>query len=70
MSYPKDLDEYNERELLQELERRKTLREQGKCDYCGGDGPVACKFPTRHGPASYARQTQLQAEDPDNYRGH
>lgn len=49
MSYPRDLDEIPEAELLGELERRRSLRAQGRCDYCGvdHDGPT-CRFPDRH----------------------
>lgn len=49
MSYPRDLDEFEEHELQGELERRQKLREQHKCDYCGKDTkkPI-CRFPDRH----------------------
>lgn len=49
MGYPRDLDEYTEEELLEELAQRKKLRAEGKCDYCqraGGTPP--CKFTERH----------------------
>lgn len=49
MSYYKDLDEYTEQELKDELERRRTLRDEGKCDYCQQYGnTILCKFPERH----------------------
>ena len=53
MSYIKPLDEYDESELLLELELRKMRRDSGVCDYCGrpptdeGKGDH-CKFPHRH----------------------
>lgn len=52
MSYSRDLDEYNESELLRELQRRNDLRRDGNCDYCKRhriitkDAP--CRFPNRH----------------------
>lgn len=55
MSYPRSLDEYTEAELLGELAKRKRLREDGKCDYCGRGYAVSpCRFPERH-------RRQLQA---------
>lgn len=49
MSYPRDLDEYSENELLEEIERRRTVRERGLCDYCGRKPTTSpCKFPERH----------------------
>lgn len=44
MSYPRDLDEYAEHELSDEVRRRKAQRAKGLCDYCGQapDAPV-CK---------------------------
>jgi hypothetical protein len=50
MSYPKDLDEYSERTLIDEIARRETCRRRGRCDYCGRAHGVApaCKFPVRH----------------------
>lgn len=53
MSYQKDLDEYTEEQLNNELKRRQDLRNEGKCDYCGQLGNTPnCKFPERH---KYAR---------------
>lgn len=59
MSYSKDLDEYTEDELLEELHRRKQLNAQGKCDYCGrpAECTVACKFPARHATAKNVVKT-------------
>ena len=49
MSYPKDLDEYSEKELVAELNRRFVARSRGVCDYCGRPPEApACKFPERH----------------------
>jgi hypothetical protein len=43
------ISEFSEAELLGELDRRKNLRAQGRCDFCGVDydGPT-CLFPERH----------------------
>lgn len=52
MSYPTDLDEYEDREIIQEFARRAKLAEEHKCSYCGkpyGSEPI-CKFPHRHNP--------------------
>ena len=64
-----DLDEYDESKLLAELERRKKLRDEDKCDYCGRDVDPPCRFPTRHAHAVAARLRKLRAEDPDENRG-
>lgn len=55
MSYPMDLDEYDEQRLIAELVRRATARANGKCDYCTypmGEptprGYASCRFPDRH----------------------
>jgi hypothetical protein len=50
MSYPVDLDEYDEERLRGEIDRRRKLRAQGLCDYCERrqDATPACKFPHRH----------------------
>ena len=51
MSYPLGLDEYDEKRLIDELERRRKLHEQGRCDYCGRlRETTSCKFPERHNP--------------------
>lgn len=49
MSYMKDLDEYTEAELEQELAARARRRKYGRCDYCGRH-PLTrpCRFPKRH----------------------
>lgn len=49
MSYPKDIDDYEDKDLLAELALRAMRRERGVCDYCrrfSNDPP--CKFPARH----------------------
>lgn len=49
MSYSLDLDEYPEKKLVEELNRRFSARSQGVCDYCGRHPEApACKFPERH----------------------
>lgn len=49
MSYPKDLDEYTDAQLREELARREQARAEGRCDYCGrGNAASACRFPNRH----------------------
>ena len=47
--YMKDLDEYTEEQLEQELRRRFNQRAQGRCDYCGQlKTAPSCKFHKRH----------------------
>lgn len=48
MSYPRDLDEVPQNELLQELARRQIMRDQDLCDYCGRYGGEPCRFAERH----------------------
>lgn len=50
MSLPRSLDEFEEHELVGELERRKIRRELGRCDYCGREAgqPPRCKMGARH----------------------
>lgn len=49
MSYPMGLDEYSDKELRQELERRLESRGQGLCDYCGRKATKSpCRFALRH----------------------
>jgi len=64
MSYPRDLDEITEAELLGELERRRDLRSQGRCDYCGvvHAGPT-CRFPERHAVAAVTPPKAAQSVD-------
>jgi len=49
MSYSRDLDEYSDEELREELGRRAKLAKKGRCTYC--KRPVTashCRFPERH----------------------
>lgn len=50
MSYHKDLDEYFEEDLENEIARRRQARRTRLCDYCGRAQSVEppCKFPRRH----------------------
>lgn len=49
MGYPLDLDEYEEERLIEEINRRVRLQEQGLCDYCERSPDTdPCKFPERH----------------------
>lgn len=53
MSYPRNLDEIDERLLRQEIERREKARAEGLCDYCGRPSTEpACRFPERHAQSS------------------
>lgn len=63
MSYPKDLDEYSVEDLENEIKRRRILREQGICDYCGqtGDKPH-CRMFDRHQTAALQWQRLLRIE--------
>jgi hypothetical protein len=50
MSYPRDLDDYSDKELMDELNRRYISRQGRNCDYCHrplGSRP-ACRHPARH----------------------
>jgi hypothetical protein len=49
VSYPRDLDEFSEEELRDELARREEARRLGLCDYCGRNGNATkCRFSNRH----------------------
>lgn len=49
MSYPMDLDDYTDQELLTELKERAEKRAMGLCDYCGRKPTTSpCKYPKRH----------------------
>lgn len=50
MSYPIQLDEYDEATLREELARRDKMRELNRCDYCGRkyNAEPACRFGDRH----------------------
>lgn len=46
----KAIDEFDEHRLIAELERRKRLREENRCDYCclPRDSLPPCKMSRRH----------------------
>lgn len=49
MSLPRDLDDYDDKELYDELLRRNKQRALGHCDYCKrGVSLSPCKYPMRH----------------------
>lgn len=62
MGFLMDLDEYDEADLIAEIERRAAARASGHCDYCGRTlgsrwlrtddtglaHTVCCKHPERH----------------------
>ena len=49
MSYPRDLDEYQEHELEAEIMRRRKARAEGVCDYClRSPEASSCMYPKRH----------------------
>lgn len=61
MSYITSLDEYTDKQLREEMQRRIASREMGVCSYCGrhSDTPE-CKFPDRH---QQAKPTPLPVVD-------
>ncbi len=47
--WPRELDEYSDQELKDELRRRELERAAYRCDYCHRSySSHPCKFPTRH----------------------
>ena len=49
MSYPRDLDDYSEKELRDEISRREVLAKKGLCTYCEGKrNTTPCQYPARH----------------------
>lgn len=48
MSYPRDLEDYADWELLAEINKRNKYRLEDKCDYCGSNHPDLCSKPVRH----------------------
>lgn len=49
MSYPKDLEDYSDDELKNELMRRDQARRNGLCDYCMRPYMLRpCKYLGRH----------------------
>lgn len=50
MGYPRDIDDYSDDELLDELRRREDMRARGLCDYCKSEVTAApCRHRDRHG---------------------
>ncbi len=61
MGYPRDIDEYSDVDLLQELTVRASRRRMGRCDYCDrlrDEGNTGCKFPERHRLAMTIKEAQ------------
>lgn len=47
--FGKELDEYSDDELHEELARRADCEKRGVCSYCGMNGNATkCRFPSRH----------------------
>lgn len=50
MSYPRDLDEYSDYEILKEYRRRADLLRESKCTYCTRpQAECACRMQHAHG---------------------
>ena len=66
MGYPKELDEYMDCDLLDELARRDRLQRLGRCDYCGRSGlDDPCIRPLRHAVArGYAEWLKTDNQRP------
>lgn len=61
----RDLAEYEDKQLTDELNRRIRLRRQCLCDYCGRPSSTKpCKFPHRHGLTKLVRATLSRYTDP------
>lgn len=60
MGYMLDLDEYEEKELADELARRQLRRENGLCDYCGNKAGVSI---LRHKQDTYGPDYPYAATD-------
>ncbi len=60
MSYPRDIDEYTNLELVAELKLRADRTYYGRCDYCDRfkDEGEPCKFPRRHVVAMTQHEAQ------------
>lgn len=49
MGYPSNLDDIPETQLYEEIQRRKSARAQGVCDYCHRfPSAHVCGYPDRH----------------------
>jgi hypothetical protein len=58
VSYPKDLEDYTDQQLLEEILRRAKLRADGVCDYCGSPATKpTCAHVYRHKLAAAGRKT-------------
>lgn len=58
----KDLSEYDEMQLLNEISRRQAERAKGRCEYCGRSfRSEPCKFPERHARPGLAEPAYLRA---------
>ena len=57
MSFPKDLDEYTDDEIVAEFKRRLQCIRSSLCSYCNRPvGETPCKFPDRHEePGAYSK---------------
>jgi len=47
MSFPRELDEYDDNELVAEIKRRNKFRALNVCDYCARPDTFRCKV-SRH----------------------
>ncbi len=62
MSYPRDLEDYDDDELFAELKVRAKARLQGKCDYCKQTPEKeACRYADRHAMAGKDLDLRLDA---------
>lgn len=66
MTYPKDLDEYDDEALQGELNRRREALARGICPYCGRRGDIlpACRQPALHAQAAAVVQNSPPAGGP------
>jgi hypothetical protein len=65
VSYPRDLDEYSDEELREEIARREDCRARGVCSYCGKNGNATkCRFKDRH--PNRARRSKPDDQGPPN----
>lgn len=65
MSYPRDLEDFGEGELQQELLRRFEARKAGICDYCGrGSETTSCRYSLRHSPPTGDKTPLPEIVDP------
>lgn len=68
MGYFRDLDEYADVELVGEIDRRKTARARGLCDYCSRPmKEESCRFPLRHRPAAKIEASGSGLSQPSPY---